>query len=55
MPMRMAREKRPSGVKSELEGDIAMDEDDDRGSCAESNHRGQDARGFALRSEVMVV
>ena len=38
-----AREEAPAGVKSEPEGDTAMDEDEDRVGCAESSHRDQDA------------
>ena len=32
-----------AGPKSEPKGDTTMDEDDDRGGCAESSHRDQDA------------
>ena len=36
-----AGEDPPEGPKSELEGDTAMDEDDNRDGCAESSHQEQ--------------
>ena len=38
-----AGEETLAGAKSELEGDTAMDEDDNRDSCVESSHRDQGA------------
>ena len=36
-----AGEEAPAGSKPELEGDTAMDEDNDRDGCAESSHQEQ--------------